>query len=219
VAVSARRAERLQELVAQIESGGGRAVACPGDVSDEGVATELVESTVKSLGRLDILVNAAGVIQTGGVENADTAEWRRVLDINLWATLYTCKAAIPAMKAQGGGDIIIISSTAGRRSGAASLGPYSTSKVAVTAMTEGLRQEVGNYGIRVCNIEPGATVSEVARGISDPKIRAAIHEHVTKEGAMKPEDIAQTILFVLSLPRRASVSEILIRPTIDIAPL
>ncbi len=99
-------------------------------------------------------------------------EWRRVLDVNLLATLYTCTAAISPMREQGGGDIINISSTAGRRA-AAPFGPYSTSKFGLTGMTEGLRQEVGKYGIRVCIIEPGATTTEVADSITDPELSQA----------------------------------------------
>jgi NADP-dependent 3-hydroxy acid dehydrogenase YdfG len=174
---------------------------------------------VRSLGRLDILVNAAGVIQSGGVENADTAEWRRVIGINFLATLYTCKAAIPALKAQGGGDIINVTSTAARRSGTASLGPYSTSKVAVATMTEGLRQEVGDYGIRVCNIEPGATITEVADGISDPLRRDAIRQYLNREGSLTPADVGGVVVYVISLPRHVSVPEILVRPTAELDPL
>jgi len=219
VAVSAGRAERLQDLVGRIEAAGGQAIALPGDIADEAVATGVVEETVRRFDRLDILVNSAGVTQAGGVENANTAEWRRVIDINLLAILYTCKAAIPPMKAQGGGgDIINISSTAGRRA-TGTFGAYAASKFGLTALTEGLRQEVGGYGIRVCTVEPGATTTEVAEGISDPKFREAIRQHVTKEGAMKAEDIAAAILFVVTLPSRANVSEILIRPTIDTAPM
>lgn len=219
VAVSARRAGRLEELVRHIESSGGHGFALPGDVSDEAVATGVVEETVRRCDRLDVLVNAAGVIQSGGVEDADTAEWRRVIAVNLLATLYTCKAAIPVMKALGGGDIVNVSSTAGRRAGLSTLAPYSTSKVALTAMTEGLRQEVGGYGIRVSNIEPGATRSEVGGGISDPAIRTAIRQHVTSEQAMTADDVAAVILFVVGLPPRVNVSEILVRPTADTRPL
>ena len=86
-------------------------------------------------------------------------------------------------------------------------------------MTEGMRQEVGGFGIRVCIIEPGATTSEVSEGITDPKFRESIRQHVNKEGAMKPEDIGAAVVFVASLPPRANVSEILIRPTIDTAPM
>lgn len=218
VAVSARRSDRLDQLVQRIEAEGGSAVAMPGDVADVAVATRAVEDTIKHFGRLDILVNSAGIIQPGGVENADLEQWRRVIDVNLMATLYTCRAAIGPMKAQGGGDIINISSTAGRRA-AGIFGPYSTSKFGLTALTEGMRQEVGGYGIRVCIIEPGATATEVAEGIADPKTRQHMRAHVQKEGAMQAEDIADAILFVVTLPPRANVSEILIRPTIDTAPM
>jgi NADP-dependent 3-hydroxy acid dehydrogenase YdfG len=215
VVVSARRADRLKALVQSIETAGGTAIALPGDIAEEAVARSVVAATLKRFGRIDILVNSAGIIQPGRVENADTAQWRRVMDVNLFATLYTCSAVIESMRAQGGGDIINISSTAGRRVASGAYGPYSSSKFALTAMNEGLRQEVGAYGIRVCIIEPGATTTEVSEGITDPNHRQFMRDHVNKDGAMKPEDIAAAILLVVSLPRRANVAEILIRPTID----
>lgn len=218
VAVAARRADRLDALVSRIEAIGVKALALPGDVVDEQVATGMVARTVRHFGRLDILVNSAGIIQPGNVENADTEQWRRVIEVNLLGTLYTCSAAIGPMRAQGGGDIINVSSIAGRRA-AATFGPYSTSKFGLTGMTEGLRQEVGKHGIRVCIVEPGATNTEVADSITDPNYRKAMQAHVAKDGAMKPEDVAAAIVFVVSLPRRANVSELLIRPTIDVAPL
>jgi len=214
VAISARRADRLERLAKQIEERGGKALVLPGDVAKETVAKQIVADTIKHFGRLDILVNSAGVIQAGGVENADTEEWRRVIDINLMATLYTCSAAISPMRAQGGGDIINISSTAGRRA-AGIFGPYSTSKFGLTALTEGMRQEVGGYGIRVCIIEPGATATEVFDGMSNPAFRDSIKQHVSKPDAMLPEDVANAIVFVVSLPPRANISELLIRPTSD----
>jgi len=216
VAVSGRRSERLSALVAKIEGAGGTAVALPGDVAVEADATKSVADTVAQFGRIDILVNSAGVNEAGGVESLSLDQWRRVIDINLYGTLYTCKAAVPRMKAQGSGDIINISSTSGRRA-AGLFGPYSTSKFGVTGLTEGLRQEVGQAGIRVSIIEPGATESEIADSITDPKWRDMIKAHVSKEGAMKASDIAETILFIVGLPRRANVSQILIRPTIDTA--
>jgi NADP-dependent 3-hydroxy acid dehydrogenase YdfG len=216
VAVSGRRKERLDALVAKIEAGGGRAVALPGDVAVECEATKSVEDSVAHFGRIDILVNSAGVNEAGGVESLTLDQWRRVIDINLYGTLYTCKAAVPHMKAQGVGDIINVSSTSGRRA-AGLFGPYSTSKFGVTGLTEGLRQEVGQAGIRVSIIEPGATETDIADSITDPQWRDAIHAHVTKEGAMKASDIADTILFIVGLPRRANVSTILIRPTVDTA--
>jgi NADP-dependent 3-hydroxy acid dehydrogenase YdfG len=209
VAVSGRRVERLSALVDTITASGGKAIALPGDVALEGDATKSVEDTVAQLGRIDILINSAGVNEAGGVESLTLDQWRRVIDINLMGTLYTCKAAIPHMKAQGAGDIINISSTSGRRA-AGLFGPYSTSKFGLTGLTEGMRQEVGNAGIRVAIIEPGATETEIAGSITDPKC---------KEGAMQPSDIADAMMFILTLPPRANVSQILIRPTIDTAPM
>ncbi|OAN59313.1 SDR family oxidoreductase [Sphingobium sp. TCM1] len=216
VALSARRVDRLGRLVDRIRAAGGEAIALPGNVAVEVEAMRAVTDTVDRFGRIDILVNSAGVIQSGGVESLSLDEWRRVIDINLLGTLYTCKAAIGSMKAQGGGDIINISSTAGRRA-AGLFGPYSTSKFGLTGLTESLRQEVGGAGIRVAIVEPGATATEVAGGISDPTMRAAMTDHVGKDSAMQPEDIAQAILFITALPARANVSQILIRPTADTA--
>jgi NADP-dependent 3-hydroxy acid dehydrogenase YdfG len=216
VAVSGRRKERLGSLVQRIEAAGGKGLALPGDVSVEGDATRAVQNTVAELGRIDILINSAGVNEAGGVESLPLELWRKVIDINLMGTLYTCKAAVPLMKAQGSGDIINISSTAGRRA-AAAFAAYATSKFGLTGLTESLRQEVGGAGIRVCIIEPGATQTEIAESITDANAREMIRAHVSKQGAMAASDIADAIMFVLALPPRANVSQMLIRPTIDTA--
>jgi NADP-dependent 3-hydroxy acid dehydrogenase YdfG len=213
VAVAARRAGRLQQVVARIEAGGGIATSIQADVTDEDSASQVVEECVQQLGRLDILVNAAGVIASGTVENADLAEWRRVMDVNLMATLYTCRAAIPHIKANGGGDIVNISSTSVRRTPSGMFGPYSSSKAAVAFLTEGMRQELGKSDIRVCNFMPGATETQVAEGISDPSLRAVVRGHVHSERAMKPNDVASAIVFIVGLPPRVNVAEILLFPT------
>jgi NADP-dependent 3-hydroxy acid dehydrogenase YdfG len=217
VALSARRADRLATLVTTIEAAGGKALALPGDVVDEAAATAAVEQTVVHFGRIDILVNSAGIIQSGGIENCDTAEFRRVMDVNLLGTLYTCRAAIGPMKAQGGGDIINISSQAARKV-AKIFNSYSASKFALNAMSEGLRQEVGGYGIRVCQLLPGATKTEVADHVSDPAMRAAMQAHVGKDGAVEASEIADAIVFVAGLPKHVNVDLISIRPTSDTAP-
>jgi NADP-dependent 3-hydroxy acid dehydrogenase YdfG len=218
VAVNGRRQDRLDELVAKIAAAGGKGLALPGDVSKEADAFKTVSDIVAQLGRLDIVINSAGVNEAGGVESLPLDLWRKVIDINLMGTIYTCAAAVPAMKANGGGDIINISSTAGRKAGAA-FASYSTSKFGLTGFTESLRQEVGQQGIRVCILEPGATETEIATSITDPKWSAAIQSHVSKEGAMAAKDIADAILFVLALPRRANVCQIQVRPTIDLSPM
>jgi NAD(P)-dependent dehydrogenase (short-subunit alcohol dehydrogenase family) len=148
VALVARRADRLAEVAAQIEAAGGKALARVADVTDEADASGAVEDTVGHFGGLDILVNAAGMTQTGKVENGNLADWRYVLELNFWASPYTSRAAIPALKA-GGGDIVNISSTAGRRAVGATFGPYAASKFALTAFNESLRAEVTLAGIRV----------------------------------------------------------------------
>jgi NADP-dependent 3-hydroxy acid dehydrogenase YdfG len=218
IAVTARRAERLQLLVNRIEAAGGKATAFPGDIADETFATRVVERAAGHFGRLDILVNSAGVMPEGGAENGDLAAWRRVIETNLMACLYTSRAAARVMRAQGAGDIINISSTAGRRS-AGLFGAYCTSKFGLGAMTEGLRQEVGSAGVRVCLIEPGATDTELFEGVADPVLREAVRQRAQRDGAMKADDVAAAITFVVGLPTRANISELLIRPTTDTAPL
>ena len=214
VAITARRADRLDALAARIAEAGGEALTLPGDVAEEAEAERLVAATLTRFGRLDILVNSAGINRHGGVEGADIAEWRRVIEVNLMAVLYACKAAIPPMKAQGHGDIINITSLSARHASAL-FNAYGVSKHGLAALTEGLRQEVGAAGIRVSAIEPGGTTSEVAEGITDPAIRAFIHDYVSKEGVLKPEDIGAAVVFMASLPPRASVSRLRIRPTMD----
>jgi NADP-dependent 3-hydroxy acid dehydrogenase YdfG len=214
VAVAARRADRLEGLVQRIEAAGSKGLAVVGDMTVEAEAIRAVEDTVAQLGRIDILINSAGVMQAGGIENADLDEYRRVFDINLFGTVYTSRAAIPHMLAQGAGDIVTISSLAGRKGGPMT-NSYSASKHAVNAMTDAMRQELGDRNIRVSTLMPGATTSEVGDSISDPNWRKAIQAHVSKDGAVQPSDIGATIAFMLSLPRNVNISEITVRPTID----
>jgi NADP-dependent 3-hydroxy acid dehydrogenase YdfG len=215
VALVARRAERLKDLAAQIEADGGRALARAADVTDEQDASRAVQDAVDHFGRLDILVNAAGMTQTGKVENGDLSDWRYVFELNFWAGLYTARAAIPALRANGGGDIVNISSTAGRRAVGATFGPYAASKFALTAFNESLRAEVTLAGIRVSIIEPGATATEIHEHIKDEKVREFTRNHVEKDGAMQADDVAAAVVFVVSLPPRVNVSQLVIRPTVD----
>ena len=215
VALVARRAERLKDLAAQIEAGGGQALARAADVTDEQDASRAVQDAVDHFGRLDILVNAAGMTQTGKVENGDLADWRYVFELNFWAAFSTARAAIPALKANGGGDIVNISSTAGRRAVGATFGPYAASKFALTAFNESLRAEVTLAGIRVSIIEPGATATEIHEHIKDEKVREFTRNHVEKDGAMQADDVAAAVVFVVSLPRHVNVSQLMIRPSVD----
>jgi NADP-dependent 3-hydroxy acid dehydrogenase YdfG len=212
----ARRADRLQKTVDTIAAAGGRAIASPGDVSDESVATQRVAEAVARFGRLDILVNSAGAAQAGNVGDANTAEWRRVIEVNLLATLYTCHAALGPMRAQGSGNIVNIGSLACRTTSPV-YNPYATSKFALNALTDGLRQEAGPQGIRVCMIAPGPTKTEVAEGISDPAHREAIRAYTHQAGALQPTDVAASVVFIVSSPPRVNISELWIRATADTA--
>lgn len=214
VALVARRADRLKDVAAAIETAGGQALALPADVTVPEEAARVVQQAVSHFGGLHILVNAAGMTQTGRVENADLDDWRQAFELNLWAGLYLSRAAIPSLKA-GGGDIVNISSTAGRRPVGATFGPYAASKFALTAFTESLRAEVTVAGIRVCIIEPGATDTEIHAAIKDEKVRESTRQHLQKDGAMQPEDVAAAIVFVVSQPPRVNVSQLMIRPSVD----
>jgi NADP-dependent 3-hydroxy acid dehydrogenase YdfG len=218
VTLVARRAERLKDLAATIEAAGGQALVHSADVTKEDEAAGAVEDTVQQFGGLDILVNAAGMTQTGKVENGILADWRYVFELNFWASMYTARAAIPALKA-GGGDIVNISSTAGRHTVGASFGPYASSKHALTAFNESLRAEVTLAGIRVSIIEPGATSTEIHEHIKDDRVRESTRAHIEKDGAMRPEDVADAIVFVVSLPPRVNISQMVIRPSVDTRPL
>ena len=217
VAVAARRADRLAGLVRRIQKTGVKALAVPCDMTAQAEAIKAVDETIAKLGRIDILVNSAGIMQTGGIENGDMDEYRQVFDINLFATIYACKAAVPGMLGQGGGDILNISSLAARK-GNAHTNAYSASKHALNSMSDLMRQELGNRNIRVCILMPGATTTEVGDNISDPQWRYKIQAHVGKEGAVLPSEVADTIVFILSLPRNVNVSEICVRPIINTTP-
>jgi NADP-dependent 3-hydroxy acid dehydrogenase YdfG len=218
VAVSGRRKERLDDLVRRIEAAGGKGLALPGDVAVEADARKSVEDTVAHFGRIDILINSAGVNEHGGIESLPLEQWHRLIDINLMGTIYTSRVAFLIMKAQGAGDIVNISSTAGRRSGHL-FAAYATSKFGVTGFTEAMRQEGGQAGIRVAIVEPGATATEIAESVTDPKWREFMHDHCHKDGAMATSDIVDAIMLIVGLPRRANVTRILIQPTIDVAPM
>lgn len=214
VAISARRGDRLAALAERIAATGGKALVLPGDLTQEEEAARAVEDTVTRLGQIDILINSAGIMDFGGIENCDIGRYRKVFDINLFSTLYTSAAAVRHMRAQGSGDIINISSLAGRKGGPMT-NAYSASKHAVNAMTDAMRQELGGHNIRVCTLMPGATSTEIGNTIPDPNWSQMIKAHVSKEGAVLPAQIAETVVFILSLPRNVNISEICIRPTID----
>jgi NADP-dependent 3-hydroxy acid dehydrogenase YdfG len=213
VAAVARRADRLDGLVRRIEAAGGRAAAFPADVAREPEARKVAASVLAHYGRIDILVNSAGIVRPGSVESADPAHWREMIDINLLAAMYLSQAVLPGMRSRTDGHIVNVSSSAGRYAGTRHSG-YTASKHAVNAFSETLRQEVAELGIRVTIVEPGATNTEVGESIPDAADRAAMVKHVSKQSNMRSEDVANAIVFALQQPPNVNIREIWLAPTV-----
>jgi NADP-dependent 3-hydroxy acid dehydrogenase YdfG len=211
VALAARREDRIAKLAGQISDDGGRAVALPTDVTDERQARAFVEHAYEQLGGLDGLVNNAGVMLLGPIAGAPTDEWRTMVNVNLLGLLYCTHAALPVMLKAGTGDIVNVSSVAGRTVNAGS-GVYNMTKWGVGAFSEALRQEVTGAGIRVTIVEPGAVSTELA-GHNRPEIRDMIAERFKGVERLEADDIAQAIVFALAQPQRVSINEVLVRPT------
>jgi clavulanate-9-aldehyde reducatase len=211
VAMAARRADRIQALAERIAGEGGRAIAVPADVGDEDQARAFVERAHSELGRLDVLVNNAGVMLLGPIESAPTEEWRQMVHVNVFGVLYCTHAALPLMHEQGSGHIINISSVAGRVARAGSA-VYNLTKCGVGAFSEALRQEAVEMGVRVTLVEPGAVATELA-GHNRPEVLEQISKRFGGVTLLSADDIATAILYTIGQPQHVSVNELLIRPT------
>ncbi len=213
VALAARRADRLEQVAGEIESAGGTAVAIEADIAQEEQANAFVRQAHERLGRLDGLVNNAGVMLLGPVTDADTEDWRRMIDVNVLGLLYCTHAALPLMRDGGGGHIVNISSVAGR---VAALGSavYNLTKWGVGGFSEGLRQEALHMGIRVTLVEPGFVDTELQGHNTHPAVLAGMQTMREEIGqVLSADDIARGVLYALSQPQHVSVNEVLIRPT------
>jgi NADP-dependent 3-hydroxy acid dehydrogenase YdfG len=211
VALAARRDDRIQALAERIAGEGGRAISVPTDVGDEGQAQAFIERAYAELGRLDVLVNNAGVMLLGPIENAPTEEWRQMVHVNVFGVLYCTHAALPLMHEQGSGHIVNVSSVAGRVARAGS-GVYNLTKFGVGAFSEALRQETVELGVRVTLIEPGAVATELASH-NRPEVREQISKRFGGITILTAEDIANAILYAIGQPPHVSVNEVLIRPS------
>ena len=211
VALAARRLDRIEALAQRIAAEGGRAIAVQTDVSEESQAQAFVTRAHAELGRLDVLVNNAGVMLLGPIENAPTEEWRRMIAANVFGVLYCTHAALALMGAQGSGHIVNVSSVAGRVARAGS-GVYNLTKFGVGAFSESLRQEAVAIGVRVTLIEPGAVDTELA-GHNRPEIREQIAQRFGDIERLTAEDIATAVLYAIGQPPHVSVNEVLVRPS------
>jgi NADP-dependent 3-hydroxy acid dehydrogenase YdfG len=212
VAIGARRRDRLDALAGKLRDGGARVLQLDLDVTDEQACTAAVTRTREELGGLDVLVNNAGVMLLGTIVGADTEDWRRMIQTNVMGVMYMTHAAIEGMVEQGSGDVVNVSSVAGRqaRKGA---GVYNASKWAVNAFSESLRQEVTGRGVRIGLVEPGAVATELTDHITQPDAKAASVQMYTSMRALQPEDIARAVLYLVTQPPHVAVNEVLIRPT------
>ncbi len=213
VSLAARRLDRIEALAKRIEAdvpARPRALAIETDVGDEQQAGRFIERTAAELGRLDVLVNNAGVMLLGPIDGAPTEEWRQMIHANVFGVLYCTHAALPLMKEQGAGHIVTVSSVAGRFARAGS-GVYSLTKFGVGAFSEALRQEVAAEGIRVTLIEPGAVATELSEH-NRPEIREMISGIFKDVEPLQADDIASGILYAIAAPTNVAVNEVLIRP-------
>jgi NADP-dependent 3-hydroxy acid dehydrogenase YdfG len=212
VAIGARRTDRLDALATRLRDGGATVLQLELDVTDEQACVDAVRRTRQELGGLDVLVNNAGVMLLGTIAGADTEDWRRMLHTNVLGLMYMTHAAIDGMVEQGSGDVVNISSVAGRtaRKGA---GVYNASKWAVNAFSESLRQEVTGRGVRISLVEPGAVATELTDHITQPDARAASVQMYTSMRSLQADDVARAIRYVVSQPPHVAINEVLVRPT------
>jgi NADP-dependent 3-hydroxy acid dehydrogenase YdfG len=217
VALAARRKGRLERLADEIRGRGGTALVLESDVTDESQAIDVVERTVVDLGRLDTLVNNAGVMLLGPVEGAPVPEWQRMVELNVLGLLYCAHAALPHLlrAAEDGprqvADMVNISSVAGRVPRLGS-GVYNLTKHGVGAFSESLRQEVTSRHVRISLVEPGATSTELA-GHNRPEVLETLRTRFAGMERMESEDIADAVSYIVTRPRHVAINEILIRPT------
>lgn len=217
VALLARRSDRIEALAEEIRGGGVRALPIEADVSDRELAERAVARAAEELGRLDTVVNNAGVMLLGPVLDAPVEEWEQMVEVNLLGLLYVSKAALPHLLSAAESeprrvaDLVNVSSVAGRVARMGS-GVYNATKHGVGAFSESLRQELTGRHVRVSLIEPGAVATELVSH-NRPEIQEQVKGRFDEIGRLAAEDIAEAISYVITRSRHVAINEVLIRPT------
>lgn len=211
IVLGARRVERIQSLAKELSKDGEKALAIPTDVTKYDEVKALVDAAVKTYGRIDVIINNAGLMPQSPLDRLKIDDWNQMIDVNIKGVLYGIAAALPYMKEQKSGHIINVSSVAGHkvRAGGA---VYSATKHAVRVISEGLRQEVKAYNIRTTIISPGAVDTELPNSITEPDI-AENFQKFFKETAIPATSFARAVAFAISQPEEVDINEILFRPT------
>jgi NADP-dependent 3-hydroxy acid dehydrogenase YdfG len=211
VVLGARRIERLRQLVEELTTADGRALAVATDVTDAAQVQRLVDTAVETYGRIDVLLNNAGLMPHSPLERRKIEDWDRTIDVNIKGVLYGIAAALPHMQRQKRGHIINVSSVAGHRVGPAGV-VYSATKTAVRVISEGLRQEVKPWNLRTTIISPGAIATELPQSITEPDVAKGISEFY-EQYAIPADSFARAVAFAMSQPEDVDINEILFRPT------
>lgn len=211
VVLGARRTDRIEALVCEITEAGGRAIAVQTDVTKREDFQRLIDVAIETYGRIDVLINNAGVMPLSPLERVKVDEWDQMIDVNLKGVLYGVAAALPHMIAQKSGHIINVSSVAGHKLFAGSA-VYSATKFAVRAFSEGLRQEMAPHNIRTTILSPGAVKTELLDHISEQDVQKANRDFVAQIG-VPAETLARLVAFAINEPQDVGINEILFRPT------
>jgi NADP-dependent 3-hydroxy acid dehydrogenase YdfG len=209
--LGARRIDRIDALAKELGNNGGKAVAVSTDVTKYEEVKNLVDTAVKEFGRVDVIINNAGLMPQSPLDRLKIEEWNQMIDVNIKGVLYGIAAVLPVMKEQKSGHIINVSSVAGHkvRAGGA---VYSATKHAVRVISEGLREEVKPYNIRTTIISPGAVDTELPNTISEPDIAENFKQYY-RDLAIPAQSFARVVVFAISQPEEVDVNEILFRPT------
>jgi NADP-dependent 3-hydroxy acid dehydrogenase YdfG len=211
VVLGARRAERLKTLADELNAKGGKTLAVATDVTDRQQVKQLVDTAVEKFGRIDVMINNAGLMQQSPLDKLQVDEWDNMIDINIKGVLYGIAAALPHMERQKFGHIINVSSVAGHKVTPAGV-VYCATKHAVRAISEGLRTEVKPYNIRTTTISPGAVDTELPSHITDTESAAGI-QGFYKGYAIPADSFARAVVFAVTQPEDVDINEILFRPT------
>ena len=211
VVLGARRVDRIQALADELNAKGGTALAVRTDVTDRGQVKALVDAAVEAYGRVDVMVNNAGLMPHSPLERLKVEEWEQMIDVNIKGVLYGIAAALPQMMLQKAGHFINVSSVAGHKV-SANGAVYAATKHAVRALSEGLRQEVKPYNIRTTVISPGAVATELPDSISEADVAEGINKFYD-EYAVPADSFARVVAFAISQPDDVDINEVLYRPT------
>ncbi len=211
VVIAGRRGDRLSALAAELEADGREVRAVTADLGTNDGAQAVVDGAISAFGRLDVLVNNAGVMFLSPIDDADPADWDAMIRVNLLGVMYASRAALPQMREQKSGHIVNVSSVSGRFAGPTQ-GGYNASKWGVNGFSEALRREAHQDGIKVTLIEPGIVATELTDHIPHEATKTRYEGIVGQMEPLQSEDVAASIRFVVSQPRRVSINEVLIRP-------